>query len=333
MADHDHSYKLLFSHAPMVRDLLIGFVREDWLEQLDFDSLEKVSGTYVSDDLRERADDVVWRVRWGEAWVYIYLLLEFQSRVERYMAVRILAYVALLYQDLIRAQRLGRDGTLPPVLPIVLYNGARRWDATDHIEPLLEQGPKGLSPYRPQIRYLVINEKRYSNDALAPLHNLAAALFRLENARGPDELKAVVGSLVEWLKSPEQQSLRRAFAIWLGRAILGKLPRSGRSPPQPAPVEDLEEVRAMLAERFEEWAEELKQKWLLEGRHEGRQEGRHEGRQEGEARLLERQIRKRFGELPAWSAARLKEAEPEQLERWGERLLDAPSLAALFADE
>jgi hypothetical protein len=42
-------------------------VREDWLEQLDLRSLEKVGGTYVRDDLRERADDVVSRVRWGNS--------------------------------------------------------------------------------------------------------------------------------------------------------------------------------------------------------------------------------------------------------------------------
>lgn len=59
MAHHDHSYKLLFSHPRMMRDLLEGFVREDWLALLDFASLEKVNGTYVTDDLRARADD--WR--------------------------------------------------------------------------------------------------------------------------------------------------------------------------------------------------------------------------------------------------------------------------------
>jgi hypothetical protein len=34
MAQHDHAYKLLFSHPEMVRDLLEGFVRENWLAQL-----------------------------------------------------------------------------------------------------------------------------------------------------------------------------------------------------------------------------------------------------------------------------------------------------------
>ena len=40
---HDHSYKLLFSHPEMVRDLLTGFVKEAWVEQLDFSTLEKTN--------------------------------------------------------------------------------------------------------------------------------------------------------------------------------------------------------------------------------------------------------------------------------------------------
>ena len=52
--DHDHSYKLLFSHPEMVADLLRGFVREDWVNELDFATLERVGGGYVADDLRGR---------------------------------------------------------------------------------------------------------------------------------------------------------------------------------------------------------------------------------------------------------------------------------------
>ena len=55
----------------MVKDLLIGFVKEEWVEQCDFDSLEKVGGSYVSDDLRNREDDLIWRVRWGDEWIYV----------------------------------------------------------------------------------------------------------------------------------------------------------------------------------------------------------------------------------------------------------------------
>jgi len=82
MANHDHSYKFLFSHARMVEDLLKGFVREEWVTQLDFSTLEKVNNSYVSDTLQERQDDIVWRIRGGETRLYVYILLEFQSTVD-----------------------------------------------------------------------------------------------------------------------------------------------------------------------------------------------------------------------------------------------------------
>ncbi len=47
----------------MVEDLLRGFVGEDWVEELDFSTLEKVGGSNVTVDLRDREDDLIWRVR------------------------------------------------------------------------------------------------------------------------------------------------------------------------------------------------------------------------------------------------------------------------------
>ena len=140
---HDAGYKLLFSHPELVADLLKGFVAEEWVQELDFTTLERQSGSYVSEDLRPRADDVVWRARWRERWVYVYLLLEFQSEVDPWMAVRLLVYVGLLYQDLIRAGQLTEAGQLPPVLPLVLYNGRSRWTAPTTMAALLASAPAG----------------------------------------------------------------------------------------------------------------------------------------------------------------------------------------------
>lgn len=43
----------------------------------------------------ERADDLVWRVKFRNEWLYLYLLLGFQSTVHRFMAVRLLTFVGL----------------------------------------------------------------------------------------------------------------------------------------------------------------------------------------------------------------------------------------------
>ncbi|WP_148087268.1 Rpn family recombination-promoting nuclease/putative transposase, partial [Pigmentiphaga humi] len=68
--------------------------------------------------------DMLWRVRSRHGdWVYVYLLLEFQSRSDPYMALRALTYVGLEYEDILRHKGAQGDGRLPPMLPIVLYNG------------------------------------------------------------------------------------------------------------------------------------------------------------------------------------------------------------------
>ena len=113
MTDHDHGYKRLFSHPEMVRDLLVGFVRQDWIGEIDFGTLEKYPTEFIDDRLDERRSDVIWRLRWGSDWLYIYLLLEFQSGVHPFMAARLFNYVNLLYQDLIHNRQLGRRRRLP----------------------------------------------------------------------------------------------------------------------------------------------------------------------------------------------------------------------------
>jgi len=69
------------------------------------------------------------------------LLIEFQSTVDPWMAVRIMTYVGLLYQDLIRRGDVLKDRKLPPVLPIVLYNGDAKWTAATDIAALIPKAP------------------------------------------------------------------------------------------------------------------------------------------------------------------------------------------------
>jgi len=59
-------------------------------------------------------------------------------------------------------------------------------------------------------------------------------------------------------------------------------------------------------------------------------EGRVEGRVEGEATLLLRQLERRFGPLSADARRRVAEADAETLLVWGERLLEAKTLAEIW---
>jgi predicted transposase YdaD len=332
VADHDNSYKLLFSHPEMVRDLLRGFIREAWVRRLDFSSLEKFSGGYVSDNLRGRESDVVWRVRWkGEKdrWLYVYVLLELQSTVDSFMAVRMMTYVGLLYQDLIRQRLLTPDGKLPPVLPIVLYNGYAPWRAPLDMADLIDTVPGGLEQYRPQLRYCLLDEMRIASSELEPLKNLAAALFRLERSRGPEEVQAVVAALLEWLRAPEQSSLRRAFVVWFSEVFLpARLP--GVKVPK---VFELQEVYSVLAEKFVPWTEQWEQQGFEKGVRKGREEGLEEGTRKtlGSFRQsLLNTLEARFGPLSEDVRRKLEEINSaEELAELTARAGSASSLDAL----
>ena len=62
------------------------------------------------------------------------------------------------------------------------------------------------------------------------------------------------------------------------------------------------------------------------------EQGRAEGRAEGEARVVKRQLRLKFGELPASIEEHVSQASTDQLETWADRVLIARSLAEVFAD-
>ena len=57
------------------------------------------------------------------------------------------------------------------------------------------------------------------------------------------------------------------------------------------------------------------------------------GRVEGESKLLKRQLERRFGVLPAWATEKLTNAPEPALEAWGEAVLTAPTLDAVFQIE
>ena len=337
MAEHDTGYKALFSHPEMVADLIRGFVHEEWVRELDFSSLERVPASFVTPGMRRRESDILWRVRLGrQRWLYVYLLLEFQSTVDPFMALRLTVYVGLLYQHLLKERQLTASGKLPPVLPLVLYNGYAPWGAARDVAELIEEVPGGLESYRPRLRYCLLDEGRIATSELESLRNLAAALFRLERSRGPEEIERVLAAMIEWLHEPDMVELRRAFTAWLRQVLLpGRVP--GAEIPQMA---DLEEVKTMLAERVKEWTREWQQQGFEKGREQGREQGRKEGRAEGRNEALEealqkgrfaliRQLEKRFGSLPEEARQRIESLDHEQIVELSVSLSTAPSLAAL----
>jgi hypothetical protein len=215
---------------------------------------------------------------------------------------------------------------LPPILPIVLYNGSQRWTAATDIADLIPAVPGLVAEFKPHLKYLLIDESAYSSSELSSLRNLVAAVFRFEQAQSPASIEDIINLLIEWLA--DRPDLKRMFALWI-RATLMRKQNYSISLPQ---IDDLQEIKVMLADRLEEWAHGYIAEGELKGKKQGLQQGLQEGKQQGEMLALQRLLAKRFGVIPMEIVALISQAPLEDIERWFDRAIDAQHLSDVFVD-
>ena len=253
---HDTTFKLLFEHVRAIADLLRGFVRRSLGEafdpaRLDLDSLEPAPAEYVDETLRQSRGDRLWRLRYRAAdgahsWVYLLVMLEFQSEVDPDMALRVLAYTGQLYLRHRRGENgRRRGGPLPPVLPIVIYNGRARWSAAQSVEDEIAPAGAALARFQPRQGYLLLDVLRM-RPADLPGDNVVSARFMLEHG-DPEAVPAVVAGLRRLLVGPEHAKLRRAFGATLRYMLMtNRFGASGEAlQARLRQVDDLEDLAAM----------------------------------------------------------------------------------------
>ena len=318
--DSDSLYHRLFAHPRMVEGLVREFVPRELVAGLDFSGLQRVNPKFHSGrrSARRREGDVIWRLPTREGSdIYLYLLIEFQSESDGWMAVRTQVYQGLLWQQVIDEQKLQAGARLPPLLLLVLYNGEQSWKAATTTHELIALSPdSALWPWQPQVRYFMLDMGAFPKDKLARRSSLVALLFRLEQRHSPEALKELLDEVIGWFRQHEgYERLQELFTELIREAFAGhgvKLSGSG----------NLLEVKSMLATQFEAW----KEQWLAEGEAKGKAEGHAEGKAEALMCLLA----ERFGAVaPSWQK-RIRGAKLVTLERWFKRAIVAPDLPSVF---
>ncbi|MEM6454578.1 MAG: Rpn family recombination-promoting nuclease/putative transposase [Acidobacteriota bacterium] len=340
---YDRNFRQLFANPDFLADLLRAWLPGDWIDHLDWSTLKAHREVHVAPGLRKREADMIWRVAWVDPEgdpqdpasrhdVMIYLLLEFQQKVDPGMAIRMGLYQLLLYQDLRKTGGLRRGRRLPAVLPIVIYNGSGRWTASRNLSALIDDRPAVLRPYRPNVHYLAIdlNELAASGEA----DNLVTLLSRLERSESYAALRRQIVALAEMLHERQLPDIRRDVADYLRNAV-----RSERTADEIEDLIQLLEDPSMLRESLARW----KKQDIALGRALGEEEGLARGIAIGERRGFEagRQmlaevlielIETRFGDaLPGGDLRqRIDDASAEQLRVWSARALRADALEDVF---
>ncbi len=363
----DAAHKLIYSHPRMVADLLRGFLPEGEAAGFDFDTLEPMPASRVGRRLERREGDLMWRLRSRAAptdgWVHVLVLLEFQSGVDRSMALRVLTYTGLAWEGLLRSgtisgkrpgnmarsreearsggesssvdgakpRRVVRPRTpLPPVIPFVVYNGSPTWTAPEDVSDLVAPAPPPLARLQPRNRYVLLDIQRTDTGGV-PEDNLVGLQMAVARAM-PEDKPAILSRMGAVLSGAEHGELREAFMEWVKWSWAEDYRRLGGE--DDGLLDELGrlvttgEVETMSSLMVKKWEERERQK---EAQILAR--GMKQGRTEGIEFMLERQATRRFN---AFTGERLSAllagvSEPDRLTAVGDAVIECGTGEELLA--
>jgi predicted transposase/invertase (TIGR01784 family) len=338
----ENGMKVLLEDPRNVRDLL-ALANNDLVNLIDFDNLSHVRTTFVARDFRHVEADVVLTApiredaaARGQKRLWLYVLIEHQSKPDQFMILRLLEYVVQLY----KAQRRrmgGRGSLLQPVLPVVFYTGLERWDAIASLAELVALGER-FRPVTPHLSPLFLNLRSFRLDELAAKGGSFGSVLQLVRDRRV-RVREFRGFLEQALRTLERMPVTER-ARWLDLlSYLLALVYHERHAAEHRPLQEVIEASVQTDRERQEIrhvsqtiAQMLEAKGRKQGRKEGREAGREEGRKEGELKALRealtRNLRSAFPDVPAGTLRTIQQVEDVgQLNAWLDRLRTARKLA------
>jgi hypothetical protein len=248
----------------------------------------------------------------------VLILLEHKSGPDGRLRLQVLRYaVHLLWQ----AERRG-DAT-PAVLPVVLRHGPT--------EPCVAPGdPDPFVPFQPQLHMLVDDLNQHDEHALRGRGLPAAATLTLLALAAVQRLSGgeILLALDRW--QDLLQSIEREHGPESGEDALDDF---GWYLLMTTDITS-EELQMAFQKNLAQPHASLRstgQRLIEQGLSQGLSQGLVEGEARGQVKLLLRQLARRFGPLPAETEPQLRRASQVELDRIADRLLEAHSLAEVFA--
>ncbi len=331
---HDRFVRFTFDHPARAGAELRAVLPAQIAAQVDWASLRRESGSVVDPELRNTETDLLFSARLSSGRrLLFYVLLEHQSSVDRWMALRMMRYVVRQLEH----WRWENPGSLrlPVIIPLVMYHGPEGvWSAPRRLEELFdvpdeEEQAEFWRTLVPRFEYLLDDLTSERAEALMarpgpPLVRLA--LLALAYGRTAELARL----LPSWAPLFEQvyaavNGLEELSAVF--RYLLSVVDESAES----VMVDMLKSVTG--EQRAEELMPTLGEKIFERGRQKGTEEGRRIGRAEGQAESVLRILASRGVHVDDKARQRIVACtDMATLDQWFDRALNATQLSDVLDD-
>jgi len=341
---HDSLFKTTFSQVEHAEGLLRIILPQDLVARTHFTTLTVRPGSFVDEALKERFTDILFSALVGERPAFFYFLTEHQSTTDELMGFRLLRYEVRIWEGWLKENPTAKR--MPPIIPVVLHHSPEGWTAAVSFEALLDIDAEMLAviaAYVPRFQFLLDDISTASDEALRGRAMSAfgrLVLWCLRSSRTPEKIVRGIGGWVELVREVRRAPngaaalatiFRYIFAVnerFAPEELMGLLVQAVGEEGKKEMASVADQLRAEGERKGLARGEvEGERKGLARGQLEGERKGLARGQLEGQRRLLLKQLRARFGDLPEIAVARVNAADNAQLDLWAERVLSAPTLA------
>jgi predicted transposase/invertase (TIGR01784 family) len=332
---HDALFKAGFENPEHAAALFRQVLPPAVVAALDWSTIQREPASFIGPTLAARHGDLLFSVRLrvaSDVRVLLYLMLEHQSLTHQDMCLRALDYQVRGWE---RYRKDHRTGPLPVIIPIVISHDPDGWSAPKSFHALFDLGPLGALDSFPELAQFVpsfelrvedlmeIDNEQLVHWQLATLAQLTLQLLR--DARNPER---VLECFPEWVELVRQLLPTPNSHVEIEQAFRYILQVAGEL----RFAEFLDTIRQQLP-RTEEITMTIADQLRAEGRAEGEAKGRAEGEAKGRLHTLLKLMTLKFGTLSAEHAAVIEAATEQQLDVYIERILTAPSPAAVLGSD
>lgn len=179
---HNNLFQNILGREDMARDFVRHYMPEKIVGDLDLDTLEVASESYVSDDLKESLSDIVLslQLKNGDP-AEIYILMEHKSGLHKGTRLQLLNYMNAKWHELDKAGEF--RGSLAVIIPVVFYHGKKKWKYSLEFSDQFNLPGEHYRRYVPKFEHILhevpeINKRKIkSTIALEVFHVVLECIF------------------------------------------------------------------------------------------------------------------------------------------------------------
>jgi predicted transposase/invertase (TIGR01784 family) len=191
----DSIFKTIFQDKKMFLMFIQSFVKQDWVNDLTEENLEYHPSLFPEILETDRESDIVYKVKRNHDELFVFIMLENQSKVDFLMPFRLLEYMVRLWRRYIQDHKKTSEKQgfkLPAILPILFFDGDQKSGWTAETEFINKVEEKELfEKYIPNFEYVLVDLTKISVEDLKKLKNPQSFILILDKIRKQKDVKTI----------------------------------------------------------------------------------------------------------------------------------------------